>query len=474
MTGLFVPGLDSKEFDLVNSLLKQLKAKLPNNLKRGSLYEGKHFLEKMTSIMPPEYYRLGIVLGWSGKAVDALARRCNLDGFVWADGDLDGAGLREFEDANLLLPSLKSAMLSSLIYGPSFLINLDTKGRDGEPDSLLMTVDALNATGKWNRRTRALEAVLTVDDWGKNNRVDKFTLFRDGLTLTAERVNGIWSLDRVPHPWGMPVEALVYKPRVGREFGQSRINKPMISHQERGLQTLIRLEGHMDVYSFPEMWMIGADMNVFRNPDGSMRPDWQIMLGRIKGLPDDPDQHDAKRARADVKQFPAASPEPHLKALNMYAKLFAREASLPDSDVALSDVANPTSADAYEQSREGLIAEAEGAMDDWSRPLGRSVARGLAIQAGRDSVPDEFWSIAPKVRDPRFLSRSAAADAGSKQIGTVPWLAETEVGLELLGLSQDQIDRALSERRRAQLRTASMAFAEAGARRLNGDDSDAE
>jgi hypothetical protein len=35
-----------------------------------------------------------------------------------------------------------------------------------------------------------------------------------------------------------------------------------------------------------------------------------------------------------------------------------------------------------------------------------------------------------------------------KQIAAVPWLAETSVGLELLGLSESQRKRALAEKRR--------------------------
>jgi hypothetical protein len=31
-----------------------------------------------------------------------------------------------------------------------------------------------------------------------------------------------------------------------------------------------------------------------------------------------------------------------------------------------------------------------------------------------------------------------------------PWLGETEVGLEILGLTRDQIHRAMSDRRRAE------------------------
>jgi hypothetical protein len=35
-----------------------------------------------------------------------------------------------------------------------------------------------------------------------------------------------------------------------------------------------------------------------------------------------------------------------------------------------------------------------------------------------------------------------------KQMAAVPWLAETEVGLELLGLDPQQIKRAMAEQRR--------------------------
>lgn len=62
------------------------------------------------------------------------------------------------------------------------------------------------------------------------------------------------------------------------------------------------------------------------------------------------------------------------------------------------------------------------------------------------------------------VGRAAQADAGTKQLGAVPWLAETTVGLKLLGLSQDQIDMAMSEKRRAQaLQLTSSIAAAAGA-----------
>ncbi len=63
---------------------------------------------------------------------------------------------------------------------------------------------------------------------------------------------------------------------------------------------------------------------------------------------------------------------------------------------------------------------------------------------------DPKLNIHPLFRNPMHASRSQAADAGSKIIDKMPWLAETEVGLELMGLTPDQARRAMSERRRVQ------------------------
>lgn len=62
---------------------------------------------------------------------------------------------------------------------------------------------------------------------------------------------------------------------------------------------------------------------------------------------------------------------------------------------------------------------------------------------------DALRTLGVQWRSPLHLSRAAEADAGAKQVASVPWLAETEVGLELLGLTDEQIARALNERRRA-------------------------
>lgn len=443
---LRVGDLSDEENRTVNRLVGQLADKRKHNKKRSDLYDGKHAIRQVGSVIPPQYYKLGLALGWAAKGVDGLARRCNLDEMVWADGDIESLGMRELSDSNFLFSEVAQAQTDSLIHGVSYLIT--TKGESDEPRALVHAKDALNATGEWNKRKRRLDNLLSVTS-RKDDTITGFTLYEFNMTTSCELRNGKWVVERSPHLWGMPVDPLVYKPRSSKRMGRSRITPAAISHQEAALRELIRLEAHMDIYALPQLLLLGAAESIFKNPDGSQKASWQIALGRVLGIPDDDEAKDGQ-GRAEVKHIAAQSPEPHLADLNALAKLSAREYDLPDSAFALTDMANPTSADAYNASREDLISEAEGATGDWSVPIRRTVTRALAIQNGESSIPESWASIETKWRSPVFLSKAAQADAGAKQIASGPeWLKETTVGLQLLGLSKQQIELALAERQKA-------------------------
>lgn len=444
---LRVPGLSEDDHVLVNLLAEKLRKHASRNRFRSDLYDGKQAIRQVGSVIPPQYYQLGLALGWAAQGVDGLARRCGLDRMVWTDGDLDSLGMREFADSNFLFSELAQARTDSLIHGVSYLIT--TKGGDGEPAALVHAKDALSATGEWNHRAKRLDNLLSVTSWD-GKRITGFVLYKDGVTINADRVGGKWETDQSEHSWGVPVDPLIYRPRASRRMGRSRITRPAISHQSAALRALVRLEGHMDVYAIPQLILLGADESIFKNPDGSYKAAWQVALGRVLGVPDaDPEDLPAgSTGRADVKHVAAQSPEPHLADLNALAKLSAREYNLPDSDFALTDLANPTAEGAYYAGRDNLLAEAEGATRvDWAPSITRTVARGLAIQNGEIGVPKEWASITPDWLSPLYLSRAQEADAGAKQIGAVPWLANTRVGLRKLGLSELEIDEALAERR---------------------------
>lgn len=460
-----VAGLTAQEQDEFTANLEQLRAKRARNLLRAGLYDGKHAMQQIGSIVPPSYYQTAVVLGWPAKSVDLLARRCNLDDFVMPGADLADLGYDELVDGTGLLSELNQAFTSALLHSTAFL----TSTRDESGNVSVHARDALTATGLWSAKGRRLTSALTVAEWQDDKQTPQdFTLYRDGVTVTCRKSGAAWSVERSEHPYGMPVEQIPYRPRLGRPFGSSRISRPVISAYAAAVRTAIRMEGHADVFSFPQMILLGASSEVFKNADGSMKPAWQVALGRVFALDDATDDDERTNQRAEVKRFESASPEPHLKMLKQQAELFAGETSIPITSLGVSSDGNPTSAESYIASREDLIAEAEGTTDDWTPPLRRTMARTLAMLNGEDGIPAEFLKVAPKFRSPIYTSRAAAADAGAKQIGAAPWLAETSVGLEALGFDPLQIERAMAEKSRAEASQRAATLLEAARNGLPG------
>lgn len=429
--------------------MMQLELRQFRNQLRDAYYDGRRAINQVGTIIPPQYYKLALVLGWTAKAVDTLADRCNLDGYVWPDGDLASLGLQNVYDSNYFGTEVNSAITLSLRHGPSFLINTLGDGDKGEPIGSIHVKDAANAIGIWDSRARRLTNLLSITSRDLSGEPDGLALYIDNETIEAKRSSpGNWDVDRTEHTWGVPAEPMVYQYSVTRPFGRSRISRAVMSLHDQALRTVIRMEGHADIYSFPEMWLLGADESIFKNADGSQKAVWQVVMGRIKAIPDNDDAESDALARADVKQFQASSPQPHIDQLKQQAQLFSGETSIPLTSLGVSDMSNPTSADSYVASREDLISRAESATDDWKRPLQRSMTRALAMQNGLTEIPKSWSSIAPKWRSPIYLSRAQQADAGLKQLTAVPWLADTEIGLELLGLDDQQIARAMAEKKR--------------------------
>lgn len=427
---------------LVTRLFDQLLQKEPKNKQRLAYYEGERHLAKLGLSIPPQYGGLRIALGWSGKAVDILARRCNLEYFAWPDGDLGELGAHKLFAANHLQTKINAAIVSSLIYGVAFLITTKGSG-DGEPGAVIHVKDALSATGDWNDRKSRLDNLLSVTSVDKDGKPTGLVLYKENRTLTFSGGSGgdLALTSDQEHSLGMPAEALVYRYRTDKPFGSSRLSRTVMALHDQAVRASVRLEAHSDIYSFPDMWLLGADL---KSAFGEGADKFTVMMGRMKGIADD---EDATNPRVDVKQFQAASPQPHLDMFRQLAQTFSGETHIPLTSLGVSDMSNPTSADSYIASREDLIAEAEGAADDWGPAIARTFSKALRIV--NDGEIDGIETLRPRWRNPIYLSRAAAADAGMKQLAAVPWLADTKVGLELLGLSDAQIDAALSERRTA-------------------------
>lgn len=449
---IIISALSEAEQGLLDELVMQWRAKRPRNNLRAAFYDMKNASRPlMSSNAPAVVKRRRFVLGWSATAVDKLNRRCNIDNFYDPSGyDLNELGLDVLEQTNMLRSELSQAGTSSLLHAVSWLVTVQGDTEAGEPAVLILPRDATNATGMWDVRRRGLRSFLSITDLDDQGEPTAMTMYLFGLNVIMTKSAGQWSVDRREHDYGLPVDPMRYRPRLGRPFGSSRVTRAVMSLHEQALAIMMRADVNGEAYSLPRYALLGATEQAFQNADGSAKPTWQAAWDSIWAIGDDEDlaAQGNSLARADMKQFHGQSPEPQNAHLRMVAQMFSGETGIPIGELGLTTEANPTSAEALQVAKDDLIAEAELTTDTWTPDIARSVTRALAMLNDGD-VPSDL-SATPAWRSPLHISRAAAGDAGSKIIDKFPWLAETSVGLELVGLTPEQVRRANSERRAAQ------------------------
>lgn len=438
-----VNGLTDDEQDLFDRLHAQLVAKTDRNAIRARYYDARNALRTVGVGTPPAFRQLATVLGWPAKAVDQLANRCRLEEFVGAGVDVDSLGLSELWVGNRLGSESSQATTSKLIHAVSWLVV--TKGGRGEPPALITGRDALSGTGLWDRRSRRLSAFLSVVDRDQDGNVIEFVMYRPAAIVQAVKET-TWSVDRSDNPLGrVPVEPLVFRPRLGRPFGSSRISRPVMSMTDLAMRTVMRSEVTAELYSVPQRVILGADESMFKNSDGSWKSDWQMAWAKVLGIP-----ADENGSTPDFKQLQQATQEPHMAQLRSLAQLFAGETSIPISSLGISTDSNPASAEAVHASREDLIELAEASNGDDTPAWQRTAITSLQIANDYyDSVPPDWWKVRPRWRNPAHVSLQASADALTKAAAVFPWFAESDTAIELYGFDPVTVARLLADKRRS-------------------------
>jgi hypothetical protein len=309
---------------------------------------------------------------------------------------------------------------------------------------------------------------VSMHELDEDGEPTSMTLMLPNLNVTMTKVDGSWRVERRTHKFGVPVDPMRHKPRIGRPFGSSRITRSVMSIHIQALAAMIRADVNGEAYSLPRYVLLGATEQAFQNADGSPKAAWQAAWDAVWAVGDDHDAPSDALARADVKQFTGQSPEPQNAHLRMLAQMFSGETGIPIGELGIIGDSNPTSAEALQASKEDLISAAEQTTDDWGPDVASAAKRALTMLNG--GVPDDL-DLRARFRNPMHISRAAAADAGSKVLDKAPWLADSEVGLELLGLSPDQIRRAMLDKRRATGTQALASILERAA--VTDDDGDA-
>ncbi|MDY3970722.1 MAG: phage portal protein, partial [Atopobiaceae bacterium] len=156
----------------------------------------------------------------------------------------------------------------------------------------------------------------------------------------------------------------------------------------------------------------------------------------------------------DVPQFgqlTQGSMQPHIDYMRSLAARFSGETNVPVSELGIVQD-NPSSAEAIYAAKEPLVIEAQNLNADNGEALRNVALMALAIHEGTDFRTElaRGLTIQPKFRNPAMPSIVSQADAMTKMISALPWLADSDVALEEFGFTDEQIQRLRSDRKRSQ------------------------
>lgn len=450
------PLADPDEKQLVRRLYKRLVDKNRRNVLRTGYYDAKNAIHHAGITDPPPRMQNVIhPVGWPAKAVDTLSNRCHLEGFVLPGDEDDTLGIGDLWDLNHLASQAPQAGLSSLIHAVSWLIV--TRGGQNEPPALITARDALSGTGEWNYRTHRLNNFLSLLETDSDGNPLSLALYLPSRIVEMRRDNkdAKWAIDdRETDIDYVPVEPLVHKPRLGREFGSSRITRPVMAYTNSAMRTLLRSEVTAELYSVPQRVILGADESMFVDDSGNPTSAWEVVWGKLLGLPADENGNVPK-----FEQLTQATQEPHMSQLRTLAQLFSGETSIPVTELGIHSDSNPSSAEAVYAHQGSLIAAAEATTDGWEPGWRRTMLTALKVANNEDEIPLEWQRIRARFRNPAYESKAAAADAGLKMVQAFPWLADTDVGLELFVRDDLLLERLKVERRKMSARSTATALA---------------
>lgn len=459
-----ISGLSDDEVKKLNKLLYVWQIKLSRNKLKKEYYEGKNPIKNLGIAIPPDFTNIDMVVGWPAKAVDSLAVRSSFDGFTFAGDENEdiSAIIKDNDFKNLY----HEATTSELIHSCSFLTV--SKGGSNEPDVLLNAYSALNAAAIWNFRTKRIDCGICIVDISKDKLVQVPTwvnFYTSDYTIEIKRdSNDRWRVtNRHKNPHKRPLmEPLVYRPTLDRPFGKSRISRAVMSITDSAVRTALRTEIASELYTAPQKFLLGVDEGIFDNQsdeseDGEnegVKPNKQAIrkskfeayYGSIFAV--------TPNENGDIPQFGQLSQmtmQPHTDYMRSLAARFSGETGIPISSLGVIHD-NPASAEAIHAEREDLIIEAESLNATNGNSLRNIGLLVTAIQQGKSvfELTDEEKSITPNFKSPDRPSVVSQADAISKHASMLPWLTETRVILEKLGYNEEEIERLLTEKRKAE------------------------
>lgn len=439
-------GLEPEDAYRFKKLWGVWQAKLIRNQLRNTFYEAKNMLDNMGISVPPELEDFATVVGWPAKAVDHLANRSILEGFTFA-----GDTFTEFDEVledNSFDETYVESTSSELINSCACMTV--SRGLDYEPKAIVTAYSAEEFAAIWNTRRKCIDYGMTITKVveGRPNQINFYT---DTHIIVLRDIGDVWTAEYFEHLHRRPLmEALRYRPTLKRPMGKSRISRTVMDLSASAMRTTLRTEVAAEFFTSPQKYVVGYNTDMFKvdekgNPIDPKRAKWDAFLGSILVL-----GTNEEGEKPDFGQLAQMTMTPHIEHLRSLAAQFSGETGVPMSSLGIIHD-NPSSAEAIYAAKEDLVIEAE----HLNRVNGLALKNiGKLVIATMQNKPlskltDEEKTIEPRFKNPAIPSIVSQSDAVVKISSAIPGFGQTDVALERLGFSKDEIMRIRSDMRRA-------------------------
>lgn len=441
-----VIGLTATEQEKLQELAAVYQYHQNRNETKDKYYEGHVTLGDVNLgiALPPGLRNLEVGCNWGQKAVDALASRSMLDGFVGSGQAADTVA--RLVSANRLLAEYGKACRDELKYGCVFT----TLSADRGLGCRIRFHSPVTAAALWSGEKGRIDCGMAIIDTVADEkhrctwRPHIVNLYTDDAVIVLTRKGEGWVAQHHPHRMGRPLmEPLIWNATSGKPFGRSRIKRAVRSLIDDYIRIMANATIALEFDTTPQKYLLGVTDEQY---DAIMTDKFKQYMGSLLASTSNPETGE----NPTFGQLAQGSLQPHIDKMRLTATQFSAATGLTITDVGIVNDANPTSSDAILAQSQTLVLMAQQLNTGNGEALKTVIQMAQAIvrKVPLAALTDEERNIMAHFKNPAMPSVAVTADAAIKIASARKEFASTDTFLEMIGFDRADIQRIKAQEQR--------------------------
>lgn len=441
-----VKGLTAAELKQLRELAAVYQSHQTSNAIKDKYYEGHVTLGDVNLgiALPLGLRNLEVGCNWGQKAVDALASRSMLDGFVGSGQAADTVA--RLVDANRLLAEYGKACRDELKYGCVFA----TLSADRALGCRIRFHSPAAAAALWSGEKGRIDCGMAIIDTVPDEkykgtwRPHIVNLYTDDAVIVLTRRGEGWTAQRNPHRMGRPLmEPLIWNATSAKPFGRSRIKRAVRSLIDDYIRIVANATIALEFDTTPQKYLLGVTDEQY---DAIMSDKFKQYMGSLLASTSNPETGE----NPVFGQLAQGSLQPHVDKMRLTATQFSAATGLTITDVGIVNDANPTSSDAILAQSQTLVLMAQqlNAGNGEALKTVIQMAQAIVRKVPLSALTEEERDVMAHFKNPAMPSVAVTADAAIKIASARKEFASTDTFLEMIGFDQADIRRIKAQEQR--------------------------